>query len=72
MNLVKPAASPVPEKDPAQDELDGQCEPAEEESEDVEWEPAEDEEPRELEWEPLEEEPDDVEWEPGDDEAGEA
>jgi hypothetical protein len=55
----KPAASPVPEKNPSQDELDGQCEPVEEEPEDVEWEP-------------VEKEPDDVEWEARDDEADDA
>jgi hypothetical protein len=55
----KPAASPVPDQEPAQDELDGQWEPVEEEADDVEWEP-------------VEEEPDDVEWEPSDDEADDA
>ena len=67
----KPAASPVPEKDPAQDELDGQWEAVEEEPEDVEWELIEDE-CNDVEWEAVEEEPDDVEWEPRDDEADDA
>jgi hypothetical protein len=63
-----PAASLVPEKDPAQDEHDGvEWEPLEEEPEDVEWEPME-EEPQDVEWEPTEEEPVDVEWDPQDDE----
>jgi len=51
----KPAASPVPEKDPAQDELD-----------DIEWEPVE-EEPEDVEWELIEDEYNDVEWDPGED-----
>jgi hypothetical protein len=50
----QPAASPVPEKDPAKDERDGQWEPAEEEPEDVEWEL-------------IEDECNDVEWDPGED-----
>jgi hypothetical protein len=50
----KPAASPVPEKDPAKDDLDGQWEAVEEEPEDVEWEL-------------IEDECNDVEWDPGED-----
>jgi hypothetical protein len=52
-----PAASTVPEKDPAQDEHDGvEWALMEEEPEDVEWEPIE-EEPVDVEWESIEEEP---------------
>jgi hypothetical protein len=54
-----PPAPPAPDQEPAQDELDGQWEPVEEEPEDVEWEP-------------IEGEPDDVEWDSRDDEADDA
>jgi hypothetical protein len=58
-NGSEPPASPAPDREPAQDELDGQ------------WEPVE-EEPEVVEWEPVEEELDDAEWEPRDDEADDA